>query len=141
MPKTTKTKPATTKTTAARARYAAMTDEQLHKLTSGIHGRYNLATREAAHAEIQRRERAAAAPATTTPAVSPADEGIQAARADAREARELDALLLAIAKEHIARDIETLETRRSGSLDFYDCAVWGIRAALQAAYEAGRNAK
>lgn len=33
--------------------------------------------------------------------------------------------------------IETLETRRSDSLDFYDCAVWCIRAALEAAYLAG----
>ena len=35
--------------------------------------------------------------------------------------------------------IETLETRMSDSLDFYDCAVWNIKAALEAAYQAGAN--
>jgi hypothetical protein len=34
---------------------------------------------------------------------------------------------------------ETLATRRSDSLDFRDCSVWGVEAALQAAYELGRN--
>ncbi|MGZ9083157.1 MAG: DUF6900 domain-containing protein [Rhodoplanes sp.] len=37
--------------------------------------------------------------------------------------------------------IETLETRNSDSLDFHDTAVWALRAALEAAYEAGRNAR
>lgn len=38
--------------------------------------------------------------------------------------------------------IETLETRRSDSLDFHDVAVWSIKAALEAAYKAGQqNAK
>jgi hypothetical protein len=44
--------------------------------------------------------------------------------------------------EKIAReilDLETLETRNSDSLDFHDIAVWEIRKALEAAYEAGRN--
>jgi hypothetical protein len=36
--------------------------------------------------------------------------------------------------------IETLETRRSDSLDFHDVAVWTLEAALVAAYEAGRGA-
>jgi len=43
---------------------------------------------------------------------------------------------------NIARDIlnlETLETRRSDSLDFHDLAVWSIRKALEAAFEAGRQ--
>ena len=46
--------------------------------------------------------------------------------------------------ERIARaklGIETLETRRSDELDFHEVAVWSIRAALEAAYEAGRAAK
>lgn len=43
----------------------------------------------------------------------------------------------AIAKEHLR--IETLETRLSDSLDFHDVSVWGIRHALEAAYEAGAN--
>ncbi|WP_425313341.1 DUF6900 domain-containing protein [Paraburkholderia terricola] len=33
--------------------------------------------------------------------------------------------------------METLETRHSNRLDFYDTAVWSIRAALEAAYQAG----
>ncbi len=46
--------------------------------------------------------------------------------------------------ERIARaklGIEALETRRSDELDFHEVAVWSIRAALEAAYEAGRAAK
>lgn len=34
--------------------------------------------------------------------------------------------------------LETLETRRSDSLDFHDMAVWEIKAALEAAYRAGQ---
>jgi len=37
-------------------------------------------------------------------------------------------------------DLETLETRRMDSLDFHDLAVWEIRKALEAAYNAGRDA-
>ena len=33
--------------------------------------------------------------------------------------------------------IETLETRHSDSLDFHDLAVWSLREALEAAYQAG----
>jgi hypothetical protein len=33
--------------------------------------------------------------------------------------------------------IETLETRRSDSLDFHDVAVWCLRDALEAAFNAG----
>jgi hypothetical protein len=36
--------------------------------------------------------------------------------------------------------IETLETRRSDQLDFHEVAVWSLREALEAAYEAGRQA-
>lgn len=46
--------------------------------------------------------------------------------------------------EKIARDIlcvETLEERKSDSLDFYEFAVWQLQNALSAAYEAGKNAK
>ena len=42
----------------------------------------------------------------------------------------------------IAEDIlriETLETRRSDELDFYDRAVWSIKAALEEAYRAGQK--
>jgi hypothetical protein len=49
-----------------------------------------------------------------------------------------DALLAEIAAEHLF--IETLETRNSDSLDFHDVGVSGLRDALAAAFEAGRNA-
>ena len=37
-------------------------------------------------------------------------------------------------------DIETLETRRSDGLDFHEVAVWLVKQALEAAYEAGLQA-
>ncbi len=43
----------------------------------------------------------------------------------------LDELLAAIAKETL--HIDTLETRKSDSLDFHDVAVWSVKAALEAA--------
>jgi hypothetical protein len=43
-----------------------------------------------------------------------------------------------IAKTHL--DLDTLEERKSDSLDFHELAVWQIKAALIAAYEAGRQA-
>jgi hypothetical protein len=42
-----------------------------------------------------------------------------------------------IAIEHL--NIPTLETRRADSLDFYNVAVWGVKAALQAAFAAGAH--
>ena len=33
--------------------------------------------------------------------------------------------------------IDTLETRKSDSLDFHDVSVWGVKEALIAAYQAG----
>lgn len=36
-------------------------------------------------------------------------------------------------------DLETLETRSSDSLDFHDTAVWQIKEALEAAYQAGKK--
>lgn len=47
----------------------------------------------------------------------------------------IEQLLTQIAQQHL--DIETLETRRSDRLDFHDLAVWSIKAALAAAYQAG----
>ncbi|HQS59915.1 MAG TPA: hypothetical protein PKZ37_16185 [Gallionellaceae bacterium] len=43
-----------------------------------------------------------------------------------------------IALDHLF--IETLETRHSDRLDFHDVSVWGIKSALEAAFEAGRKA-
>jgi hypothetical protein len=48
-----------------------------------------------------------------------------------------DELLKAIACEHLG--VETLETRNSDTLDFHDVSVWGVKNALQAAYQAGVN--
>jgi len=44
-------------------------------------------------------------------------------------------LLADIAQKHLF--IETLEERKSDSLDFHEVSVWGIQAALEAAYAAG----
>ena len=49
-----------------------------------------------------------------------------------------DQLLQRIAAEHLF--VETLKTRNSDRLDFYDVSVWGIRQALIDAFEAGRLA-
>ena len=44
-------------------------------------------------------------------------------------------LLTQIAQSKLG--IETLETRKSDSLDFHDVAVWCLRDALDAAFNAG----
>jgi hypothetical protein len=43
-----------------------------------------------------------------------------------------------IAKKHL--DLDTLDERKRDSLDFHELGVWQIKAALIAAYEAGRQA-
>jgi len=47
-------------------------------------------------------------------------------------------LLQQIALDHLF--IDTLETRNSDRLDFHEVSVWGVKSALMAAYEAGRQA-
>ena len=49
-----------------------------------------------------------------------------------------EALIFENATRHFF--VETLDTRNSDRLDFHDVAVWAMRAALEAAYEAGRVA-
>lgn len=49
-----------------------------------------------------------------------------------------DEIVARIAAEVL--DVETLETRKMDGLDFHDCAVWSLKEALEAAYEAGRLA-
>ena len=49
----------------------------------------------------------------------------------------LEQLLNQIAAEHL--HIDTLATRNRDSLDFHDVSVWGIKAALAAAFEAGQR--
>ncbi len=48
-----------------------------------------------------------------------------------------DQLFTQIAQQHLG--IETLVTRKSDSLDFKDVAVWSVKDALEAAFEAGRK--
>lgn len=48
----------------------------------------------------------------------------------------LERVLQRIAQEHLS--VQTLRTRHSDDLDFHDLSVWRLRAALQAAFEAGR---
>lgn len=48
----------------------------------------------------------------------------------------MDKVLLAIAKQHLF--VETLDTVRSGD-DFREQAVWSLKAALEAAYLAGKK--
>ena len=48
-------------------------------------------------------------------------------------------LLTQIAKDRIGA--ETLETRYSDNLDFYDVSVWALKEMLEQAYEAGRQSK
>lgn len=50
----------------------------------------------------------------------------------------LETLLQQIALDHLF--IETLETRKSDRMDFHEVSVWGVKSALMAAYEAGRQA-
>ena len=52
--------------------------------------------------------------------------------------RVLRSLELVPSERHLF--LETLETRNSDSLDFHDTAVWAIRSALEAAFEAGYRA-
>ena len=53
-------------------------------------------------------------------------------------AKTLDQQMQQIALDHLF--IETLETRNSDRMDFHEVSVWGVKSALMAAYEAGRQA-
>jgi len=55
-----------------------------------------------------------------------------------REHDKTQQALAGIAAEHLG--IETLETRNSDSLDFHEVSVWSLQAALEAAFQAGRQA-
>ena len=50
----------------------------------------------------------------------------------------LDQILTAIARKHL--DIRTLRTRMSDALDFHQVAVWQVKTALTAAFQAGAKA-
>ena len=53
-------------------------------------------------------------------------------------AQTLDQQMQQIALDHLF--IETLETRHSDRMDFHEVSVWGVKSAMMAAYEAGRQA-
>ena len=53
-------------------------------------------------------------------------------------AQTLDQQIQQIALDHLF--IETLETRNSDRMDFHEVSVWGVKSAMMAAYEAGRQA-
>ena len=53
------------------------------------------------------------------------------------DTRTRDEVIQEIARRHLF--LTTLETRKSDSLDFNEHAVWQVRAALEAAFEAGRR--
>ena len=53
------------------------------------------------------------------------------------DAKTLDQLLQQIALDHLF--VDTLEVRNSDRLDFHEVSVWGIKSALQAAFEAGKQ--
>ncbi len=42
------------------------------------------------------------------------------------------------ALQHLS-GVETLQERKSDELDFHDVSVWSLKAALEAAYKAGRK--
>lgn len=52
--------------------------------------------------------------------------------------QKIELLLTKIALDHLF--IETLVTRNSDRLDFHEVSVWGVKSALMAAYEAGKQA-
>ena len=49
--------------------------------------------------------------------------------------KRLQQTLERIAKQHL--HLETLAERKSDHLDFHECSVWGIQAALEEAYRLG----
>jgi len=53
-------------------------------------------------------------------------------------AQTLDQQMQQIALDHLF--MQTLETRHSDRMDFHEVSVWGVKSALMAAYEAGRQA-
>lgn len=53
--------------------------------------------------------------------------------------KQLNELLTRIAQEHLG--FETLEERKSDSLDFKDVGVLNVKAALEAAYAAGQASR
>jgi hypothetical protein len=125
--------------------FSALDDDALDQLAR--HAKEDAVRTIAKEHMLVRRRRAAARKARKAQADEVARINAAAAAAEptpsqravlrkARKAAVLDALLASIALAHLR--IETLETRHSDSLDFHDCGVASIKAALLAAYEAGK---
>lgn len=51
--------------------------------------------------------------------------------------KRIDSILAAIARDHL--NIPTLQIHRSDNLDFHEVAVWTVKTALEAAFNAGRK--
>ncbi|MFT5864907.1 MAG: hypothetical protein ACI9PY_000751 [Ascidiaceihabitans sp.] len=51
----------------------------------------------------------------------------------------MDAIINEIARKHL--HLKTLETANSDGADFSDQAVWSLKAALEAAFEAGAQSQ
>lgn len=87
------------------------------------------------------REAEAEAAAELTPPAAPAVAAKWAGREavlPAKAIEQMEATIALIARQHLG--VQTLVERNSDRLDFYDCSVWGIRAALAEAYEEGWHA-
>ena len=56
---------------------------------------------------------------------------------EVKDERSTEQIIQKIATDHLF--IDTLETRNADSLDFHEVSVWGIKSALQAAFDAARK--
>ena len=63
--------------------------------------------------------------------------GDQEGTEKAKEEKSTEQIIRKIAADHLS--IDTLETRNADSLDFHEVSVWNVKAALQAAFDAGRQ--
>ena len=62
---------------------------------------------------------------------------VQEGMAKVKDEKSTEQIIQKIAADHLS--IDTLETRNSDSLDFREVSVWNVKAALQAAFDAGRQ--
>ena len=61
---------------------------------------------------------------------------VQVEMAKVKDEKSNEQIIQKIAADHLF--IDTLETRNADSLDFHEVSVWGIKSALQAAFDAAR---
>ena len=62
---------------------------------------------------------------------------VQVGMAKVKDEKSTEQIIQKIAADHLF--IDTLETRNADSLDFHEVSVWGIKSALQAAFDAARK--